>query len=558
MPAWVQQLERSTQAVAVLIDTGHLWANDAYVTLTGRTRRWLEGHGLTDVVAAGDAAVVQAADRSLASDGSSAAVKLARVTLPGGEARWVSLTMTRLPAPADTHERGPLLVTGWDLTDEREAQEQLRHRATHDRLTGLPNRALFLEHLEHALARLARRAEGCVAVLFIDLDRVKHINDAYGHAAGDQLLVQVGERLRRALRPQDVLARLGGDEFTVLLEDVCDPAQVHAIAQRCLTLLAADQHPIDGDNLRLTASIGVAIGDAQAKPADLLAAADTAMYEAKKAGRNRVALIDAAQAPHLSPRAMLERQLAGAVDRGELEVYYQPIFDLTTGRITAGEALLRWNHPTHGLLTAGEFVDVAEEAGLISGIGDWVCDTVIADLAGWDATGTAIGQVYLNIAVQQLDNGTFVNHLARALTRHGASADRLCLEITETEIMSSSATMAHLQALHELGCSLVVDDFGTGYSSLSRLVDLPVDVVKIDRSFIAGVGLDPRPTAVVSATLLLTHDLRQDSIAEGVETQQQHRWLIEAGCTHAQGFLLAKPMPSPAFIDLTARTNHLP
>ncbi len=211
-----------------------------------------------------------------------------------------------------------------------------------------------------------------------------------------------------------------------------------------------------------------------------------------------------------------------------------------------------------GLLTAAEFIDIAEGAGFISRIGEWVCDTVTADLAEWDRTGAQIGQVYLNVALQQLADGTFVNHVARSLTRHGLTADRLCLEITETEIMSNNSTLQHLDALHQLGCPLVVDDFGTGYSSLSRLIDFPVDAVKIDRSFIAGIGIDPRPTAVVSATLLLARNLRQLSIAEGVETVEQHRWLIEAGCTHAQGFLLGRPQPAADFIDLTSRANSRP
>ncbi len=475
-----------------------------------------------------------------------------RLVRPSGELRPVTLVLTGLTG--DIPAAGSVLVAGWDRTAERETLQQLRHHATHDTLTGLPTRALFLEHLHHALSRLQRLSGASAWVLFIDLDRLKQVNDAYGHAAGDQLLSGIAGRLRQAVRPQDVVSRMGGDEFTVLLEDIPDRRHALAIAERCLTLISAE-YPIAGNVVRVTASIGIAAASADAIAEDVLAQADAAMYQAKAGGRNRVECPEHSQLPHLSARAALERQLAGALDRGELQVHYQPIFDLSDGRVTAGEALLRWAHPERGLLSAAEFIDIAEEAGFISRIGEWVCDTVTADLAEWDQQGNSVGQVYLNIAAQQLADGTFVNHVTRSLSRHGLLAHRLCLEITETEIMSSVRTLEHLHALHDLGCALVVDDFGTGYSSLSRLIDLPVDVVKIDRSFIAGVGVDFRPTAVVSATLLLAHDLRQGSIAEGVETAEQHRWLIDAGCTHAQGFLLGTPQPAPAFIDLAARAN---
>ena len=551
---WLDNLEAAAQPMAVSAGGRYLWTNHAYRALLDRTSEQMLAETVGAWLAAGDAALLARAVGRLSASEPSMSVEV-RIVRPGGELRCVEFVVTRLDG--DSGEKGSVLLAGWDLTAERETQQQLRHHATHDTVTGLPTRALFLEHLHHALARLDRLPAACASVLFIDLDRLKHVNDAYGHAAGDQLLAAVAERLRHAVRPQDVVARLGGDEFTVLLEDTSDRGQAVAIAERCLTLIA-DDYPIAGSTVNVTASIGIAAAGAGAVAADVLGQADAAMYRAKANGRNRIEFPDNPQPLHLGARAALERQLAGALERGELRVYYQPIVDLADGSVTAGEALLRWVHPEHGLLTAGEFIDIAEEAGFIRRIGEWVCDTVTADLAAWDRNGTPVGQVYLNIAAQQLADGTFVNHLARSLRRHALSAHRVCLEITETEIMSSRSTLEHLHALHELGCPLVVDDFGTGYSSLSRLIDLPVDTVKIDRSFIAGVGLDPRPTAVVSATLLLAHDLRQGSIAEGVETAQQHRWLIEAGCTHAQGFLLGAPQPAEAFIDLTTRTNNRP
>ncbi len=334
-------------------------------------------------------------DAGLSEVTGSTTIPLTHFIGPDGGVRWVSVVLTRA-ATTDAvgpAEAAPILVLAWDLTQQQRTQQHLRHQATHDALTGLPNRTLFLEHLGHALDRLSRSPEGCVAVLFLDLDRLKHVNDAYGHAAGDQLLATVADRLRIALRPQDVLARLGGDEFTVLLEDMCDRTDAVAIARRCLDVLATEQR-LGGEPLRLTGSIGIGIavaGADAADPADVLAQADAAMYQAKKAGRNRIEVFDRPHTPHMSPRAALERQLVGALDRGELEVYYQPIFDLTTGRINAGEALLRWKHATAGLLPAGDFIGIAEEAGLISGIGEWVCDTVTADLAAWDRAGTPGG-----------------------------------------------------------------------------------------------------------------------------------------------------------------------
>ncbi len=549
--SWLRDLGRALQPMAVLARGRHVWTNDAYCELVGRTHEQLLDGLLDQLLCPQDDAVLDAAAARLTVRRPSVSLEV-RLQRPTGEVRFVVLVLTRL---AETAAVDPsVMLTGWDVTGEREVQQELRHHGTHDTTTGLPNRILFLDHLRHALARLSRTPDAGASVLFIDLDRLKHVNDSYGHAAGDQLLAGVADRLREAVRPQDVVARLSGDEFAVLLEGVSDRGHTIAIADRCLALISAD-YPIAGSTMQITASIGVADADRTVTAGEILNQADAAMYQAKAAGRNRVHFPDTPHPLHLGARAALERQLAGALDRGELRVYYQPIVDLADGKVIAGEALLRWAHPDHGLLTASEFIDIAEEAGFLSRIGEWVCDRVTADLAAWGRADAPVRQVYLNVGAQQLASGTFVDHVACSLRRQGLTADQLCLEITETEIMSSVRTLEHLRALHELGCPLVVDDFGTGYSSLSRLIDLPVDVVKIDRSFIAGVGVDPRPTAVVSATLVLTHELRQASVAEGVETAEQHRWLIEAGCTYAQGFLLGVPQPAAAFIDLTTRAN---
>ncbi len=531
---------------ALVTGEGHVWVNAAYAELAGRSADELASIGLAALTAPEEAIRVTAAIAEVPAT-RSAATLCFRLLRPDGEHRWASVAFTPLPDQADR-----VLVQAVDFTAEQVAQQELLHHATHDVLTGLPNRLLFLEHLDHAISRLSRCERAGVAVLFIDLDRVKHVNDTYGHAAGDRLLVSVAEHLRDAVRPHDVVARLGGDEFTVLLEDVCDRDQAVLIGQRCLDSIATGEH-VPGEHVRVTASVGVAVADSgKATATDVLAEADAAMYRAKAEGRNRVAFLDEPLPLHQTPRAALERQLAGALERAELEVHYQPIVDLTTGRITAGEALLRWRQPGHGLRSAGEFIHIAEAAGYLVDIGNWVPEVVAADLREWDERGVRVDHVYINVAGQQLADKNFVQLLSEVLTRHRVHPARLCVEITETAFMSSAGTLEQLHAVHELGCTLVVDDFGTGYSSLSRLIDLPVDVVKIDRSFIAGVGLDPRPSAVVSATLLLAHDLRQLTIAEGVETAQQHRWLVEAGCTHAQGFGIAPPVPADTFAELAA------
>jgi diguanylate cyclase (GGDEF)-like protein/PAS domain S-box-containing protein len=539
---------------AVLVAGRFRWANPAWEALSSAPGPALLGQQLTDWVHLQDREAVTAALEAATARHPQSGALVHRIIRPDGATGWVSSTLTPLP-PFQGRPR--VLVQTHDLTAEREMQQQLRRDATHDVVTGLPNRLLFSDHLEHALLRLRRTPQACVAVLFFDLDRFKHVNDTYGHGTGDQLLASVAQRLVQAVRPHDVVARLSGDEFTVLLDDMHEPGQATLIAKRCLAAIC-EPHLMGGEQLTITASVGISTAaSAEMVPQDLLAAADAAMYRAKENGRNRAEFLDEPLS-HLSPRAVLKRQLRHALERGELEIHYQPIIDLTTDEVAAGEALLRWRHPEHGLLPAGEFISIAEEAGLIRTIGDWVIEVACRDLRAWDDAGRVVPHAYVNIAAQQVDE-RFVEHVTTTLATHGLEPQRLRLEITETELMNDARTLGQLQALHTLGCSLVIDDFGTGYSSLSRLIDLPVDIVKIDRSFISGIGVDPRPTAVVSAALLLAHDLRHAAIAEGVETAGQRRWLVEAGCTFAQGFGIGRPVPAAAFpAPSTVTTAALP
>jgi diguanylate cyclase (GGDEF)-like protein len=557
--ALLAALETSSQPAAVVHGDRHLWTNSAYQRLTGHSDAWLRTVGLDTVVRPQHRPSIRQACAA-----PPAGPMVAHLANPAHPACWASLVLTPLPLePGSEHDRTeeghraatgqPLLVTAADLTDEREERDRLAHRALHDPLTGLPNRTMFLERLRRVLLRQARAGQGTVAVLFVDLDRIKRINDQYGHAAGDHVLTVAADRLVHAVRPDDVVARLGGDEFTILLNDVGGRAEAQSIAQRCLRLLAAGLE-LGEETISLGASIGVAVGDVDTDPEALVGRADRAMYQAKAAGRGRVKVaLDDDDSPFLDERAAMEADLRVALERDQLRVHYQPIVDLTTGRVAAAEALLRWEHPVRGLLPAGAFITIAEESGLITSLGCWVVDRVIADLADWDRAGIVLPEVFVNVSVQQLADGTLVGHVRGRLEHHDVAAERLCLEITETEIMSGARVVEHIHALHALGCCLVVDDFGTGYSSLSRLIDLPVGVVKIDRSFITGVGEDPRATAVVSATLLLAHDLRQRAIAEGVETAEQLQWLVEAGCSFAQGFLLSRAVPRETLVEVLRR-----
>ena len=427
----------------------------------------------------------------------------------------------------------------------REARDQLALRALHDPLTGLLVRWMFLEKLSHALARLARHPHP-LAVLFIDLDRLKHVNDGYGHAAGDALIRICAERLKASVRPTDPVARIGGDEFVILLEDLQNADEVEVIAERILEKLNVPCRPGTGPVMRPTASIGVAVTEDTRMSADtLLSNADAAMYRAKHSGRGRYRVFDAAAYSAVTTRHQLETDLRTAVSDPQFELHYQPIIDLTTGATHAVEALLRWQHPTRGLLTAADFIDVAEDSGLIREVGDWVVTRACRQLAEWDA---AIGdrtpeRMFINLSVPELAHPRFDERLADAAAEAHIDPKRLVLEITETGMVNETSTIAGaVDVLLGLGCELAIDDFGTGYSSLSRLVQLPAGILKIDRTFVREVHRNHESAAIVSAVLLLGHNLRKTVVAEGVEDAEALAVLRELGCPYAQGFHIAHPL----------------
>jgi len=436
-------------------------------------------------------------------------------------------------------------AVGRDVTERRRAAEELTHQATHDALTDLPNRTLLLDEIEDALA--AARAHGTLlAVLFLDLDRFKGVNDSLGHDAGDELLIEAARRIAGVLRPGDLVARLGGDEFVVVCRDVDDEQQATAIAQRITTALEATPVVIGTHELSVTASVGVALSDGGfAHPESLLRDADAAMYRAKDLGRARLELFDESMRRRARVRVDVADELTSAIEQGQIDVHYQPCISLTNGKVTSLEALARWSHPERGLLLPKEFIEVAEETGQIVGLGLQVLTKACRQGHAWEELlEDDAPRIHVNLSARQLSASNIPDLVAAVLDRTGLSPQRLCLEITESVLMEDAAVVIDtLYALKALGIALAIDDFGTGYSSLSYLRKFPVDVIKVDQSFVDGLGPDPEDSAIVAAIIGLAHTLELEAIAEGVESAEQLDRLRELGCHNAQGFMFATPQP---------------
>jgi diguanylate cyclase (GGDEF)-like protein len=473
--------------------------------------------------------------------------------------------------------RQVLAVAVHDVTVRRkvethllEKHQQLDHLAHHDHLTGLPNRLYLAAHLPGAIEEAKKDGE-VLAVLFLDLDRFKHVNDSRGHETGDKLLKTVAQRIRSTMRVEDLVVRMGGDEFIVVMKGVRNTQQVSDAAARINHALSAPM-VVDGRTLVTTVSIGVALypGDG-ADMGELLRHSDTAMYQAKDRGRNNCQLFSKSMDKRLKERIAIESSLRTALQSRQLDVHYQPIVDMESLRVVALEALLRWKHPSHGYVRPERFVSVAEEAGLIVPIGDFVLQRVISDMARWRQSEGRLVPVAINVSAVQLQRSNLADSISTLTKEHGLDANMLQVELTESAVFerregrAREASQDAVAKLRELGVHIAIDDFGTGYSSLSYLKRWRVDTLKIDRSFVRDLVTDLSDLAIVSAIIAMARHLHIQVVAEGIEGWQQLEKLRQLGCTYAQGYLFARPGPAEECrrwltgepLDLTKRLEKL-
>jgi diguanylate cyclase (GGDEF)-like protein/PAS domain S-box-containing protein len=434
-----------------------------------------------------------------------------------------------------------------DITQQKRAEQELRYLANFDTLTNLPNRALLAERLSRAIVR-ARREDNRIAVLFLDLDRFKDINDSLGHAAGDRILRAAAVRLQETVGQHHTVARLGGDEFTVVLENLDTPEDADRVAREVIMSFEAPLLLDDRQEVSVSPSIGISLYPDHAQvPTELLKQADTAMYQAKAAGRRTFMRYDDAMDVAIRQRATLSGSLRKVLDRGELRLVFQPRLALATSAITGVEALLRWTSDEHGEIPPAEFIPLAEESGLILEMGEWVLREACLALRRWQQHGLGALVMSVNVSVLQLLRGDFPDVVRRVLDDTGVKPESLELELTESVLMANAEqTAAKLQAFRELGVSLAIDDFGTGYSSLAQLKRLPITTIKIDKAFIGDLTHDPEDAAITSTVITMAHSLGLNVVAEGVETEAQMQFLARHRCNEIQGFWLSQPLEAHA------------
>ena len=538
-------------------DGGFMSVNRALCEMVGYTQEELLARNFQSITHPDDLAASAEQHRALITGAVQSFEMEKRYLHRDGQEVWVQLGVTAVRD--DDGNLSYMISQAHDVTTRRRFEQELADKALHDHLTGLANRALFLDRLRHALVGLGRRS-GELAILFVDLDRFKLVNDGMGHAVGDEVIREAARRLSEASRAEDTVARFGGDEFTILCENA-DEQQALLIAHR---VLAAFTRPFvhEGREFQLAASIGVRVNDLASADADsLLRDADIALYAAKEYGGGRAELFDPDALQRTADVLATEQALRLALQNGEMCLHYQPEIDLVTKRIIGVEALVRWQHPVRGLVPPAQFITVAEESGLIVPMGAWVLREACAQLAAWRSAGTVRDdvRVAVNVSPRQLSQPELPSVVADALTAAGLEPGALCLEITETALIRDpKVALANLLAIKQQGVLTALDDFGIGFSSLSQIRDLPpVDVIKVDRSFTAGLGNSESDGAVIAAVLSLARSLGLTAVAEGVETANQLELLSGLGCDAAQGFYLSRPQAPDAIAHLLAEDANI-
>jgi diguanylate cyclase (GGDEF)-like protein/PAS domain S-box-containing protein len=544
---WAKVFEASGEGI-LIIDSHHriLTANPAFSRNTGYELHELIGQSAAEAEEPGGPAAFLAGLWP----------QLARRSQWQGEVEMQRRNGSRYPAwlmlsamrNGTQGEVSHYIATTLDISDRKRNEERIRFLAQHDVLTELPNRSLCVERLRLALQQAQRRG-GKVAVLFIDLDRFKHINDSLGHHIGDGLLRSVAGRLLESVRIGDTVSRLGGDEFVVVLDGVSDIHEVVHVVDQRLVPRVREPHVVDGAQLQISCSVGVALYPDDAGDLDtLMRHADVAMYQAKALGRDNAHFFTAELNERAQQRVRLESNLRQALERAELSLHYQPRVDAHNHRVCGVEALLRWHSPSLGLVMPAQFIPIAEETRLIMPIGAWVIDEACRQMADWRRQGLDLGQVSINVSALQLGDDGLLGTLRAALERHSLPAGAVELELTESMLMDhAEQTLGRLHAIKRLGVALAIDDFGTGYSSLNYLNRFPIDRLKVDRSFVRDMFKDPADLAITRAIIGLGHTLGLRVVAEGVETEREARTLRAAGCDELQGFLIARPL---AAVDL--------
>jgi diguanylate cyclase (GGDEF)-like protein/PAS domain S-box-containing protein len=513
--------------------------NRTFEAMLKVSRTEVLGKTVFDIYRTKDAERIDAADNAALAADVGAHSNDYEIEMPGGESRI--LATNRIVVRDSEGNAKYLVVVIDDITERKKSEQRIAFMAHHDVLTGLPNRLAAMEKIEEAIARHRRRGDS-FAILLLDLDRFKHVNDTLGHAVGDALLRETAARLKASLRETDVLARLGGDEFAIVQDSENNQREAaSALANRVIEIVSRP-FKIEGNEVNIATSVGIALGPEHATNSDrLMKMADLALYRAKSAGRNGYRFFDPEMSMAASARHELENELRRALQQDELELQYQPIVDTKTLQICGAEALIRWRHPTKGIILPDQFIPLAEETGMITQIGEWLLQTACADAAGWPADI----KVAVNLSAVQFRKNNLVDVVLCALAQTGLPPERLELEITETALIESATEcLPVLRQFKNLGIAVALDDFGTGYSSLSQLMMFPFDKIKVDKSFTQNLTKRTECAAIIAATLTLARSLDIATTAEGVETVAQYRLLRLAGVTSLQGYLFQPPCSS--------------